>query len=297
MKQFSQRTPDYETNSAYIAFRTFLDSYLRERNLGKTLAMLGEDYYGLGTGSNDIAIGKDAFRQLLTDGFEVLKSPIDYHITSVHGKEVAPDIWIILAAIDILLPGSSMEGIPCQTRFTGCFRLTEQGFSVISTHLSEPNYDSLTGLYGRGSGIRAIEQALFSVQEYAFAFFDIDNLKLLNDEYSHSVGDKALQYFAQLLKESFDDRTILARIGGDEFVGLYRDKSDANWVEEVFSKLEQRYCAYIEANYPNSHSSLSIGCVLGSKKRSFEELYQVTDKLMYDIKKAGKRGHKIVELD
>ena len=52
----------------------------------------------------------------------------------------------------------------------------------------------------------------------------------------------------------------------------------------------------IDKNYPESHSSVSIGCVIGNRKSDFQELYRVTDELMYDIKKHGKRGYKIIEL-
>lgn len=68
-------------------------------------------------------------------------------------------------------------------------------------------------------------------------------------------------------------------------------------MESIFSKLERDYCSFIENNYPKGHSSVSIGCVTGTKKCTFAQLCQITDELMYDIKKSGKRGYKIVDLD
>ena len=136
-----------------------------------------------------------------------------------------------------------------------------------------------------------------STKPYSFAFFDIDNLKLLNDIYNHVAGDHALKYFSDLLLRHFDDRTVLARLGGDEFVAFFKDKLDVKCIQSTFSKLEQDYCRFIEKNYPQSDSSVSIGCVVGTKKCTFDELCRTADELMYEIKKNGKKGFKIVDLD
>ncbi|MBQ3546701.1 MAG: diguanylate cyclase [Lachnospiraceae bacterium] len=161
----------------------------------------------------------------------------------------------------------------------------------------ESNYDALTGLFNRGGGIRTIEHDLESVDAYSFAFFDIDNLKLINDVYSHTAGDESLKYFAAQLTKNFEEGTVLARVGGDEFVAFFRERFSVELIESTFKELEQKYCEYIEENYPKSHSSVSIGCITGTKKYSFDILYQTADKLMYEIKKSGKKGYKIVELE
>ena len=163
--------------------------------------------------------------------------------------------------------------------------------------INESSYDALTGIYNRGGGVRTIKHGLKYANAYSFAFFDIDNLKLLNDIYNHVAGDHALKYFADLLLRHFDDRTVLARLGGDEFVAFFKDKLDVKRIQSTFSKLEQDYCSFIEKNYPQSDSSVSIGCVVGTKKCTFDELCRTADELMYEIKKNGKKGFKIVDLD
>ena len=162
--------------------------------------------------------------------------------------------------------------------------------------IRESSYDALTGIYNRSGGIKAIKEALEKAPKYCFAFFDLDNLKLLNDKYNHEVGDHALKFFTELLVRYFVEKTILVRLGGDEFVAFLGENMDVQRVQRIFNLLEQEYCYFIDKNYPDSHSSISIGCVLGSKKCDFEELCRTTDELMYDIKKHGKKGFKIVEL-
>jgi len=81
--------------------------------------------------------------------------------------------------------------------------------------------DFLTQLNNKGSFeefvFKAISQAKRNDEELSIAMFDIDFFKKVNDSFGHEAGDKALVDFACLMKESFRDYDILARIGGEEF--------------------------------------------------------------------------------
>jgi diguanylate cyclase (GGDEF)-like protein len=59
-------------------------------------------------------------------------------------------------------------------------------------------------------------------------FGDVDSLKTINDTYGHAQGDLALQDISAVLKETFREADIVARIGGDEFVVLAVDASMEN---------------------------------------------------------------------
>lgn len=161
----------------------------------------------------------------------------------------------------------------------------------------ESSVDELTGIYNRRGGIRIMEQHLGEGYPYTFAIFDIDNLKLLNDEYNHKVGDNALKKFAELMKEIFDEKTTLSRFGGDEFISYIPKKLDKEYVKGVLAILQSAYNKFIRENYPKSKSSVSIGCVTGTKPTTFDMLYQTADELMYSIKKNGKNGCQIIEIE
>src|SRR3989338_4049286 len=82
--------------------------------------------------------------------------------------------------------------------------------------------DGLTGLYNRRGFTLLVEQqfsiAKRSGKEIFLIFSDIDHLKPINDAFGHMAGDQVLVDIAQILKKSFRESDIIARIGGDEFV-------------------------------------------------------------------------------
>jgi len=52
---------------------------------------------------------------------------------------------------------------------------------------------------------------------------DLDHFKQVNDTHGHEVGDRALQLFSRLLKETRRDGDLAARLGGEEFCVLLHD--------------------------------------------------------------------------
>ena len=51
-------------------------------------------------------------------------------------------------------------------------------------------------------------------------FFDVDELKIINDTFGHWAGDRALMEVASVLRQAFRATDIVARVGGDEFAVL-----------------------------------------------------------------------------
>ncbi len=98
------------------------------------------------------------------------------------------------------------------------------------------NHDYLTDLYNRRYFVSQFEK-LCNDDSYPLSIMmiDINGLKLINDAYGHTYGDKAIQKVSNLLQNSFDSTSVVARIGGDEFailspnqnpeqMQLYKDK-------------------------------------------------------------------------
>jgi diguanylate cyclase (GGDEF)-like protein/PAS domain S-box-containing protein len=89
---------------------------------------------------------------------------------------------------------------------------TEERIKHLSFH------DSLTGLYNRAYFEEELERYNFPrYYPLSIVMLDVNGLKIINDTFGHSEGDRLLQHFSQVLISVSRQGDILARIGGDEF--------------------------------------------------------------------------------
>lgn len=72
----------------------------------------------------------------------------------------------------------------------------------------------------------------------AVIYLDLVDFKAINDEFGHTVGDRALCVFSEEMKSVFRDSDVFARIGGDEFVALLT-KADKEKAERAVARLEK----------------------------------------------------------
>lgn len=104
--------------------------------------------------------------------------------------------------------------------------------------------DELTGIYNRRGFFTLARQQLKRAErtrrEMVLLFADLDGLKRINDQFGHHEGDLALMEFASLLKGTFRESDIVARMGGDEFAVLALEPSvcGQSLIQRVHANLE-----------------------------------------------------------
>ena len=64
---------------------------------------------------------------------------------------------------------------------------------------------------------RELEVAGRFKRPLALLMMDVDDLKLINDEFGHQIGDVCLRAFGRVMNQQAGEHNITARIGGDEF--------------------------------------------------------------------------------
>ena len=151
--------------------------------------------------------------------------------------------------------------------------------------------DALTGLNNRRGFLTLAVQYLKMINRQknnTFLFYaDADHFKQINDTYGHYEGDKVLIDIAKLLKTSFRDSDIIARIGGDEFVVL--PVGFPEFDPEITNKRFKENLTQLNSNNNRAYNiSISIGIAHYDPEKpcSIEELLDRADTLMYQNKKA-----------
>ncbi len=106
------------------------------------------------------------------------------------------------------------------------------------------HYDSLTGVCSRFYFDKCISQTEQKQFPISIICADVDGLKLVNDYLGHHVGDTVLVAAAELLRNTLPHRTLIGRVGGDEFTVLISNCNSAT----AASIVQQLYEAVAERN-------------------------------------------------
>jgi diguanylate cyclase (GGDEF)-like protein/PAS domain S-box-containing protein len=158
--------------------------------------------------------------------------------------------------------------------------------------------DQLTGLYNRRGFITLAEQQMKTTnrakRQMPLAFIDVDNMKSINDTLGHEEGDKALINTANILRQTFRESDIIARIGGDEFAVLAIDVTEMN-PELLSSRLQQSIDSHMAKEAYPYKLSMSWGTAVYDPEApiSLAELMSEADRLMYAEKKAKSKRNRL----
>ena len=145
-------------------------------------------------------------------------------------------------------------------------------------------HDSLTGLYNRAYFEEELERYNFPrYYPLNIVMLDVNGLKVINDTFGHSEGDRLLQHFSQLLTSVSRQGDILARIGGDEFVILLpstTSKQAHEFCERIKKACQQDKIkpTYLRPNFSLGHTTQE------GEHKDTNTLLKEADKKMYQDK-------------
>ncbi|HEY8296763.1 MAG TPA: GGDEF domain-containing protein [Candidatus Baltobacteraceae bacterium] len=147
--------------------------------------------------------------------------------------------------------------------------------------------DTLTGIPNRRALDEMLERELHNAERYdtpfAFAIFDLDDLKKINDSGGHSLGDLALKRFANVLKKSARKGDIIARYAGDEFVHV---------ISKATREQARRAVERVQNALHRSGLQSSIGIAMfPTDGINAQTLFFAADEALYVAKQAGKNRY------
>lgn len=154
--------------------------------------------------------------------------------------------------------------------------------------------DELTGLYNRRGFLEYAHAAITNKRNRGkralVAYADMDNLKMINDNYGHDEGDFALCEIAAVLKDTFRSTDIVARFGGDEFVAfaMVGVENYENIMKRRIAEITRRHNEAAKKPYP-MEMSVGIWEFECSPEIDLYELLDFADERLYQEKAEKKR--------
>ena len=130
-------------------------------------------------------------------------------------------------------------------------------------------------------------------KQFYLMFLDLDKFKEVNDTYGHDNGDIVLKEISARLKKEFRSTDIICRYGGDEFIVLVMDESEAG-IGLMADRMIEAVKQDIVLDQTVVNMGVSIGiCYYPQDSADIEELIRLADQKMYEAKEAGGMCYRI----
>lgn len=160
------------------------------------------------------------------------------------------------------------------------FRMIQCGCSGISItffylflHTNQNNRDPLTGCLTRRKFYLDANKYEHSLT--AIISLDLNDLKVINDQFGHLEGDKALVTVTDIIRKCIYKNQTLYRIGGDEFMILcYRMNEDS--VKQLIQDIQE--------DIHKTRYSCAIGYAMHNLQDKLDSTCQIADHAMYQNK-------------
>lgn len=148
--------------------------------------------------------------------------------------------------------------------------------------------DELTGVLNRRGFMLLAEQAIKTAKrteaDIVLIYFDLDDLKRVNDTFGHQAGDDMIANAAEILKQTFRESDLVARIGGDEFTVLAVGGESPKRMLGRLQEAVREFNAQHPELPPLAFSQGTVRCFAESDK-SLLQLLAEADALMYQEKR------------
>lgn len=158
--------------------------------------------------------------------------------------------------------------------------------------------DALTGVLNRKAGLNFLKERMQNIQvkkgQLTVCFIDVNNLKTVNDEYGHKIGDELIKNTSKIIKTALREGDEIARLGGDEFLVIF-DSCSIEQAVRAWDRIIEKFESFNLTERNIYDISVSVGFSEYNHKMniSHDTLIELADSEMYKNKERYKRmkGH------
>ena len=145
--------------------------------------------------------------------------------------------------------------------------------------------DNLTEIPNRVSADKKLLELSQGEDDFCILSLDLNGLKEVNDNSGHPAGDRLLKSFASCLQDVFDGSGECFRIGGDEFIVVFKS-IEKELLDSMLLTLDTKLLQLDETD-PEANHSVSYGYAFRSETDDSDthSVYMLADKRMYEYKR------------
>ncbi len=154
-------------------------------------------------------------------------------------------------------------------------------------------FDSLTLLFNKNISYDLIRNYLKDKSEdkiSALMLIDLKNFNLINDKFGTIYGDAILSEYANLLKQTFRNIDIVARIGGDDFLVFIKDCPNQNLILQKANKIHKLFTKPLILDEKEFEVRAEIGIAISSKNSNLQTLLNKASLALEKTKELAKKS-------
>lgn len=215
-------------------------------------------------------------------------------ITAIMTRKITRPLRELTEATQKLAEGDWNVEIKCNTNdevkvlTNGIIKMADEIREYVSEVKSRAQKDGLTGVKNincYNDYISMMNSAdITEHQEYAVVSFDVNNLKVINDNYGHLAGDALIKTACMHICKTFTHSPVF-RTGGDEFVAILEGDDYINR-DALITKFTE---GMTKLRLPvEPYSAIQIACgmeIRSDKNRTYKDVFEKADAKMYENKR------------
>ena len=281
----------------YLLVRNFVTSRKKATNiqqvfifipviLNAVLSLLSP-FFGLYFSINSLGVYERGILFNLSIGITYIYFIVSIiHIIYYRNKLILNELVLLIVFNIIPIVGALFQAL-----FYGLLLAwSSAGFAlvIVYIYLQERlvHLDIMTGAWTRRSFDYFMDKRLKqkSVEPFGGIFFDIDHLKVINDQFGHAEGDQAIIEIVSRIKGLIKSSEFIARLGGDEFI-IITDDHNIERLKSLVQDIQLSLAVFNENSNKGYELSCSYGYGLYSQEfKSIDQFLRFIDHRMYETK-------------